>query len=537
MIGCKVSVNARTDVIYILTNSTEVIDVPTNYSTIQEAINHANSGDTIFVHQGVYYENVVINKSISLVGENVDSTIVDGGASGSAISIVANNVNVTRFTVKSSCVVPPQDSAIYVEHSSGAVISYNKIKESFKGISLYSSSNNVISSNTVTFNYYSGVYLLSSGDNVISGNIISDNPDGIYLYSSGDNVISGNVISENYDGVYLYSSSSNVFSGNAIFLNNYYGIQLQQLSSDNIIYRNNFNNTNQAQESSESRNFWNFSGEGNYWSDYKGQDLNGDGIGDDPYVIPENNQDNSPLMGMFSEFDIIFREETYNVAVISNSTISGLTFTIGQETGNRIIRFNARCENGTSGFSRITFSIELMWYPYIVLVDNEEVNSTLLAISDETYACLYFTYAHENGTITIISSEASRLYNELLANYSKLQIDLYNLNVTYYELQKSLGEFNASYQLLYNLNVTYYDLLKNYNFLLGNYSQLQNSYNAFNSSYQEHLSDYSEQMQNIQSLMYIFAVTTAIFLITTVYLSKRAHTGITAKVKVFQDEK
>jgi hypothetical protein len=41
---------------------------------------------------------------------------------------------------------------------------------------------------------------------------------------------------------------------------------------------------------------WNNSCEGNYWSDYNGTDLDGDGIGDTPYIINSNNQDNYPLM-------------------------------------------------------------------------------------------------------------------------------------------------------------------------------------------------------------------------------------------------
>jgi nitrous oxidase accessory protein NosD len=71
-----------------------------NYKTIQEAINNASSGDTIFVRKGIYTENIVINKSITLIGEDRESTIIDGGATGNVISIKASNVTIKGFTIK-----------------------------------------------------------------------------------------------------------------------------------------------------------------------------------------------------------------------------------------------------------------------------------------------------------------------------------------------------------------------------------------------------------------------------------------------------
>ena len=53
-------------------------DGPNNYSSIQEAINAAENGDTIFVYSGIYHENVVIKKSVRVVGENKNTTIMMG---------------------------------------------------------------------------------------------------------------------------------------------------------------------------------------------------------------------------------------------------------------------------------------------------------------------------------------------------------------------------------------------------------------------------------------------------------------------------
>jgi len=191
---------------------------------------------------------------------------------------------------------------------------------------------------------------------------------------------------------------------------------------NNIIYYNNFNNTCQVR-THDSTNVWDYGNQGNYWSDYAKQDLNGDGIGDEPYFIDVNNQDNHPLMGMFSDFNVTLERETYQVTTICNSTISEFRFKIKAETGNRIIGFNVTGKDSTVGFCRITIPTHLMNYPYIVLVDVDEIIPTLLDVSNEMYVHLYFTYIHSSHTIRIISSLAR-----------KLQIDLYNLNTTYYEL-------------------------------------------------------------------------------------------------------
>ena len=540
LITHEISVKANS---VMLTVDPVTIIVPDNYTTIQGAINNASSGDTIFVHIGTYYEHVVINKTITLVGEDNNFTIIDGNKTDNVIHIRANNVTVKGFTIQNSGRYVY--SGILVDHSTGNVIINNKIIYNYEGISLLYSSSNVVCDNTISSNC-DGIYLYYSSNNVVSGNtIFSSNYDGIYLYYSSNNVVSGNVILHNdLDGMSLYYSSNNVVCGNTI-LSNYHGINLGLSSDNNTIYHNNFNNTYQAW--SESKNFWNYGDEGNYWSNYTGQDLNKDGMGDTPYDINAVNKDKYPLMGMFSNFSITLERETYSITVISNSTISVFGFQIGSETGNKIIHFNATGEDGTVGFCRVKIPTKLMNYPHIVLVDGKEITPTLLNVSNNAYAYLYFTYLHKNHTITIISSKTLALYFELLDEYLKLQKDLYDLNETYYtllenynillsnytRLQISFGELNTSY--LEHL-IDYSALLGNYNILLYNYTQLQVSFHDLNDSYLKHLLDYSEQMQNTRNLTYILAALTAIFIITTIYLSKRAHARITTKSKEFEGE-
>ena len=520
--------------------SPRTVNVPGDFSSIQQAVNNVSSGDTIFVHTGNYSEHVVINKSIALVGENRDSTIIDGSQSGNVIYIVSTaNVTIEGFTVRGSGLYP--NCGIFVDHSTYNTIMNNIVVGNAEGISLLSSSGNVICDNKIS-NNNDGIYLRSSSNNVISRNTISlSNYDGISLYNSVNNVVSRNfILYNNLAGISLYYSGSNVIRGNTV-LNNYLGITSFYFNSNNTIYHNNFNNTHHVW--GDLVNSWDHDGEGNYWSDYSGQDLNRDGLGDVPYLIDETYRDNLPLMGAFSDFDVSLGGETYNVTVISNSTISTFKFEIGRETRSRIIRFNATGEDDAAGFCRVRIPTRLMNYSYIVLVDGEEIIPTLLNVLNETYFYLYFTYLHKTNAITIIYSEALHLYGELLNRYLKLQMDLYNLNVTYYvllgnyntllsnytQLQTSFNELNNSYQTLVILNITY-------DALSYNYSQLQTSFDELEDAYREHLMEYSEQVQNLRNLTYILAAIAAIFIVTTIYLSKRAHARITTKSREVEGE-
>src|SRR5512136_81954 len=75
---------------------------PGNYSRIQDAVDHASDGDSVFVFTGTYYENILIQKAINLLGENVDTTTIIDNFSGneSVIAIQHSNVLIKGFTIK-----------------------------------------------------------------------------------------------------------------------------------------------------------------------------------------------------------------------------------------------------------------------------------------------------------------------------------------------------------------------------------------------------------------------------------------------------
>jgi len=72
-----------------------------NYSKIQYAIDNASDGDTIYVYDdsSPYYENLEIDKSITLIGENKATTFIDGKQEGCTINLSSQNTIIENFTI------------------------------------------------------------------------------------------------------------------------------------------------------------------------------------------------------------------------------------------------------------------------------------------------------------------------------------------------------------------------------------------------------------------------------------------------------
>jgi len=240
------------------------IVVPDDYEKIQWAIDNASDGDTIFVKAGTYYENLLVNKALSIVGENKHNTIIDGRGSRTVVWVLVDNVKVSGFTIKKSQSIWPH-GGIRLDRSSGVNISHNIITDNCGGINLFVSSNNILSSNTIfnnedgiyfwhssnntltdnniSNNHLSGIHLDSSSNNTLTSNNISNNHlSGIRLESSINNTLIGNNILNNDYGIYLYTSSNNVVSGNTASNNPHDGIRLESSGNNTLIGNNVFGN-------------------------------------------------------------------------------------------------------------------------------------------------------------------------------------------------------------------------------------------------------------------------------------------------------
>ena len=285
-----------------------------DYITIQDAIDDAGHGDSIYVNTGTYHERVFIRKTINLIGENKNTAVIDGDGSGSVVSIYANGVNISGFTIKNSSTY---GTGVRI-HSFYPPAHYTDIYENIltdngNGISISgswseNSSYNHIFRNNIIGNRFSGIKLVIADHNTISDNIITDNAEeGIFFYTfSRNNIISKNTIINNHDGILINDLTLTGFNNNNTIAcntieNNSFGIYVKPTayqSNDNIFYHNNFNN-NIQNAYDEYNNTWDndYPSGGNYWDTYTGVDENQDGIGDTPYNISGgNNQDRYPLM-------------------------------------------------------------------------------------------------------------------------------------------------------------------------------------------------------------------------------------------------
>jgi len=204
------------------------------YTTIQSAIENASSGDVIQVESGTYYENLYIDKKITLMGENKDTTIIDGQGS-TVINIDANDVTITGFTIRSGY------NGVYIEDSSDNLIINNKITANdYDGILLYNSDNNEINGNIITYSSNQAIQLFSSHYNDILGNTLKHSTYcGIWIKTSNNNNIQGNDCKNNKYGIILYESSYNTIDGNYFNNHNKHGGYLDS-SNYNTIKHNDF---------------------------------------------------------------------------------------------------------------------------------------------------------------------------------------------------------------------------------------------------------------------------------------------------------
>jgi len=197
-----------------------------NYSSIQDAIDNASTGDTVFVYNGTYYENVIINKTINLIGESKKNTVIDGGGGGNVIYMSADWVNITNFTIVNSGygIVSPYAGINFHSASSDNIILNCNISDNWYGVWLRGGDRNSIIDCTIS-NSSDGIlfekYTYSKNNNIINCSISRCGAGISFEHSSDNNVINCN-ISNNWWGIYFDSSSSTIT--NNTLNNNTYGL-------------------------------------------------------------------------------------------------------------------------------------------------------------------------------------------------------------------------------------------------------------------------------------------------------------------------
>lgn len=284
-------------------NQNNVVEIQARqgtYKTINEALENASNGDTIIIHPGYYEESLVIDKSVTLLGQDKEKTIIDGNALGDVIYIDADYVNIRGLTITNAS-VKSSNAAINIRSNNNSILNNKIINNLFYAVYIASNAkNNSIINNNISNNEWS-IYLNFASNNNISNNIISNNTEyGMYLGSQSNyNDLFNNIFSDNKYAIRIKGSNGNILIKNT-FSNNNRGVYLCCGSRSNLIHHCNFFNNSDYHASDYLSNNWDDGSHGNYWDDYSGIDGDADGIGDEPYKIGNDDNvdinDNFPLM-------------------------------------------------------------------------------------------------------------------------------------------------------------------------------------------------------------------------------------------------
>ncbi len=309
-------------------------DGPGNYTKIQDAIDNASKGDTVFVYDdsSPYYENVIVNKSVNLIGEDKNTTLIEGIETNGVAIIDSEGVSINGFTIRYGIPNPPRLYwGIYVNggHGDGwkSIIFDNIITNTNTGICLVDTSQNSVFDNILMDNTY-GIAVADSwgacGQNLVCHNEIYNCETGILIGGKYGDVsftyVYENIIWHNHEGIHIGHGliggglKYNRVYSNSILYNEVglriYSPRVYEYVSYNHIYWNNFignMESNAYFEGKPGTNYWDDNGFGNYWHDYQGDDEDHDGIGDTPYIIQKSlfitNKDNYPSMQPYGDFD------------------------------------------------------------------------------------------------------------------------------------------------------------------------------------------------------------------------------------------
>ena len=300
--------------------------------SIQDAVDSASSGDTIYVHAGTYIENVKVNKTLNFIGDGTDEVTVKAKkVDDHTFHLTANGINMTGFTITGS-------------YTCG-----------YGGICLQRADNCTISNNNCRRNLCAGIYVKHSNNCMIKNNIVSDNDcGGIKIKYSNYNTLKNNILENNVN----------------------INLEIEKGCRDNLVYNNYFSSIGvwgNVMDLTEG-NRWNISKTlgtnivdgpylgGNYYGEYTDEDADGDGLGDTPYEIKDNvgeqimNKDYLPLVTETPQHILSYNPKFHDFESMSKNQTDNITFEIWNSgTGALIYTLNETCSwvtlSPTSGSS------------------------------------------------------------------------------------------------------------------------------------------------------------------------------------------
>jgi parallel beta-helix repeat protein len=310
------------------TQKSRTLMVPDDYPTIQDAVSAAGSGDTVYVRKGVYAENIILGKSLTLQGEDRRATIIDGGGRASAIQVTANYIHLSGLTIKNGLDGINLTSSRPVHHLTiqDCVVTEN----AHEGLIIRNSGGfHLIENCTFSFNGEYAVNAHQFSRSTIRNCEVFRNGTGLRVGWGWYIQVTGNQVYRNLSsGIYPDSCYYSTVEGNLLYANRKTGIKMGYISSRNTIRENiimghkegiliglewggysenrfyhndligNQTAVGETEKGLAGFQHWDNScpGGGNFWSDYAERDKDNDGLGDAPYEPVEGARDHYPLI-------------------------------------------------------------------------------------------------------------------------------------------------------------------------------------------------------------------------------------------------
>lgn len=224
---------------------------PNNFTTIQDAIDYSTGGDTVFVYDdsSPYFEHVIVDKPLQLIGENKTTTIIDGENIGDVVVLLADNITMSGFSVQHSGDTAKVDAGIEIR-SKGVVISGNSVIQNGEyavGILLNQSSYTLVTENFISENGNEGVFLENAVHCSIEHNEITQNGHcAVVISQSNTNTIVHNNMYDNYATISIWpGSSENEIAWNLMRHQDYSGVGIWPGAHNNYIHDNYLSNNSQ----------------------------------------------------------------------------------------------------------------------------------------------------------------------------------------------------------------------------------------------------------------------------------------------------
>ena len=379
---------SKTDIVTLFGNTITVDDDgDADYTSIQEAIDNANEGDTIYVHSGVYSEKLTISKnSLKIIGENKENTIINGAGDGFLVKITANDIEFTGFKFDDIYGYAVNGVCLRLSEASNNKIYNNIFKEFTYSIEMVNSDSNIIKDNSLIGHNTQGTY-------------------GIYFIGDSD----GNTVNNNYIENYLVGIRIN-------------GKEDLLEAENNQIYSNDLSNNGKSAIDDGKDNIWytDYPIGGNFYKEYKGGDIKeginqdedtdnniGDGIGDETFTIPGTAQsvDHYPLRkGEYPE--IISISGSQKCRISSNLVSKVYSYTIeSKDLQGDYIYYNIDWGDGTyTPFSSIS------WKDFWKTDQNPNGDGTLVIVPHEWRKTGRFTVKIKVCDNSVESTHISKTY-------------------------------------------------------------------------------------------------------------------------------